>query len=202
MGTTGNEDTRNGGPIRAPEALAGALDALERSPALERAAAVADRATRPLARGRAEELLRGQWFGHALHPLLTDFPLGMWMSANYIDLLGGRRGRPAATLLVGLGVAAALPTAATGAAEWRRTGGRARRGGVAHAAVNGSALLLYAGSLAARLAGRHGAGVGLGLAGGVAATVGGYLGGHLSLVHRIGTADPRLTPAARDAPAG
>jgi hypothetical protein len=114
------------------------------------------------------------------------------MSANYLDILGGRRGRSAATTLIAIGVATAVPTVATGLAEWHATSGRPRRVGVAHAAVNGGAFLLYAGSLAARLGGRHRAGVALALAGGVAATTGGYLGGHLSLVHKVGTADARL----------
>jgi hypothetical protein len=43
-----------------------------------------------------------------------------------------------------------------------------------------------------RLRDRHRLGVAFGLAGGTFATVGGYLGGHLSLVRKIGTADPAL----------
>ena len=190
--TIADVDSAGNGRPRAPGPLAAALAAIEESAALERAAGVLARATAPLRRPGPARALRGEWFGHALHPLLTDFPLGTWMSASYIDLIGGRRGRPAATALVAIGVATAVPTVATGLAEWHATSGRPRRVGVAHAAINGGALVLYAGSLAARLAGRHGAGVALGLAGGVAATTGGYLGGHLSLVHRVGTVDERL----------
>jgi hypothetical protein len=73
--------------------------------------------------------------------------------------------------------------------------GPARRVGVVHAAVNTTALGLYASSLASRLVGRHRLAVGLALAGGVTATVGGYLGGHLSLVLKVGTADPALLPS-------
>lgn len=32
----------------------------------------------------------GRRFGHALHPLLTDLPLGFWMSSNVLDLVGGQ----------------------------------------------------------------------------------------------------------------
>src|SRR4051812_33486411 len=176
---------RQGAPIW----LADAIRRLEDAAALDVAGSALARISAPLGSPRATRVLRGEWLGHALHPLLTDFPLGMWMSATYLDIGGGRRSRPAATGLVALGIAAAPPTAASGVAEWRATAGPARRVGVAHAAVNSGALMLYCGSLGARLAGRHRAGVALGLLGGVAATAGGYVGGHLSLVHKVGTAD-------------
>jgi uncharacterized membrane protein len=143
---------------------------------------------------RVEGLLRGENLGHALHPLLTDFPLGSWLSATLLDLFGGRRARPAATGLVGFGLAMAVPTAAAGLAEWRAAGEAPRRVGVVHAAVNGAATALYAASFLARLRGRHHRGVALALAGGSAAWVGGYFGGHLSLVRKVGTADPSYGP--------
>src|SRR5947208_13414497 len=34
--------------------------------------------------------LQGEWLGHPLHPALTDFPLGCWMCASLLDLVGGR----------------------------------------------------------------------------------------------------------------
>lgn len=159
-------------------------------------AAIADAA---LAGDRLRSALRGEPIGHALHPVLTDFPLGAWTSASLLDLVGGRRSRPAATKLVAFGVAAALPTVASGLAEWREATGRARRVGVVHAGVNIAALSLYTASLAARLRRRHTRAVVLGVAGGVVAIAGGYLGGHLSLVLKVGTADPVLVegrPAA------
>lgn len=142
----------------------------------------------------AQRALRGDGIGHALHPLMTDFPLGMWMSANYVDMFGGRRGRPVAAGLMAGGLLTALPTIATGLAEWRTTTGEARRVGVAHAAVNGTGFLLYLMSLLLRLTRRHRTAVMVGLLGGVTVTAGGYLGGHLSLVHKVGSADPALGP--------
>jgi uncharacterized membrane protein len=136
--------------------------------------------------------LRGAWFGHALHPLFTDFPLGSWMSASLLDLVGGRSARPASRRLIGFGLLAAVPTVATGLAEWQATTGGARRVGVVHVGVNSTATVLYASSWLSRRRGRHWTGVLLGIGGGVMATLGGYFGGHLSLVRKVGTADPAL----------
>ena len=136
--------------------------------------------------------LRGTWFGHALHPMLTDFPLGSWMSASLLDLVGGHRARPASKRLIGFGLLAAVPTVAAGLAEWQAASGRARRVGVVHAGVNASATLLYGSSWLARGRGRHATGVLLAIGGGLLATLGGYFGGHLSLVRKLGTADRAL----------
>jgi uncharacterized membrane protein len=137
----------------------------------------------------AENVLRGTWLGHALHPLLTDFPLGAWMSASFLDLFGGPGARRPAQRLIGFGLLAAVPTAAAGLAEWRQTAGGARRIGVVHAAVNSTATVLYGSSWVARRLGSHRSAVALGVAGGLIATTGGYFGGHLSLVRKIGTTD-------------
>jgi len=176
---------------RTPAAVVHALRALEASERLDRPATVVERVARTVAGpGPAGDVLTGAWLGHALHPLLTDFPLGSWTSTTLLDLFGGRRSRPAATGLLAFGVAMALPTAASGLAEWRTGSPPERRVGVIHAAVNGTALALYASSLVARARRRQGVAVATSVLGGVVATVGGYLGGHLSLVRKVGTADP------------
>jgi nitrite reductase/ring-hydroxylating ferredoxin subunit len=118
--------------------------------------------------------------------MLTDLPIGFWTSAFILDIVGGKRSRPAAELLVGLGVLSALPTAASGAADWSDTDGRSRRVGFVHAAANTSAVALYAWSWNARRQHRHGRGVALGFLGATAATVGGFLGGHLLARRGIG----------------
>ncbi|HVL06458.1 MAG TPA: DUF2231 domain-containing protein [Acidimicrobiales bacterium] len=140
------------------------------------------------------DALRGVWLGHALHPLLTDFPLGAWMSASFLDLFGGDRARPASQRLVGFGLLVAVPTAAAGLAEWRDTGGGARRVGAVHAGINSTATLLYGCSWLARRRGAHRSAVALGVGGGVVATLGGYFGGHLTLVRKIGTSDASFGP--------
>src|SRR3954452_4192110 len=65
-------------------------------------------------RGPVKDTLSGTPLGHALHPFLTDIPIGTWTSATLLDLIGGRASRPAARRLVATGVLASLPTAATG----------------------------------------------------------------------------------------
>lgn len=134
--------------------------------------------------------------------MLTDFPLGSWMSASLLDLIGGRGARPASQRLIGFGLLVTVPTVATGLAEWQATSGGARRVGVVHVGVNSTATVLYASSWLARRRGRHWTGVALGIAGGVAATLGGYFGGHLSLVRKVGTADPALGDGFGINPAG
>jgi uncharacterized membrane protein len=130
--------------------------------------------------GPVRDRLGGRWLGHALHPMLTDFPLGAWMSASLLDVLPGRKHEGAAERLLGFGLLAALPTIASGASDWLQAEQRERRVGVVHAATNAAATALYASSLVARRRGQRRAGVALGIAGGVVATVGGYFGGHLS----------------------
>lgn len=142
-----------------------------------------------IAPGRLRDLLSGTFLGHALHPLMTDVPIGTWTSAIVLDLAGGPGSERAARRLIGTGILASLPTAATGAVEWADSAdGRAatRRVGLVHAGANVTALAFYSASYLARRRGRDGRL--LALAGGAALTVGGHLGGHLAYVHGEGVA--------------
>ncbi len=139
--------------------------------------------------GPVKDALAGTWLGHALHPFLTDFPIGSWTSATLLDLLGGDESAPAADRLVALGIAASLPTAATGLVDWAdttRSDAEVRRIGLVHAGANVAALVLFSASLAARRSGNRTRGKLLGLAGMGALTVGGHLGGHLSYAKGVG----------------
>jgi nitrite reductase/ring-hydroxylating ferredoxin subunit/uncharacterized membrane protein len=167
--------------------LAEQVGALGRLDAPAESVARAVRAAIP--RGPVKDALSGTPLGHALHPLLTDLPIGTWTSALLVDLLGGREGRRAAERLVAAGLLAAAPTAATGLSDWADTtpaDDSVRRVGAVHAAANVVALGLYAASLAARRRRRHGVGVALGFAGAGVLTVGGHLGGHLSYAKAVG----------------
>src|SRR4051794_15743462 len=103
-----------------------------------------------------KDVLHGTWLGHPLHPVLVQVPVGSWISAGVLDLLPPMR--PAATLLIGTGVAAAVPASLAGAADWSEQNAGVRRLGALHAVLNSTALGLYAGSLAARRRRRGGLG--------------------------------------------
>lgn len=139
---------------------------------------------------RRRDLLQGRWLGHALHPVLTDLPIGLWTSTTVLDLCGGEQSRPAARLLLGCGLLTAVPTAVTGLAEWGSTGRIEQRVGVVHAGLNAAALLLYTGSWFARRSDRHGRAVRLALAGAAAAGAGGFLGGHLASARKVSSHHP------------
>lgn len=157
-------------------------------------ARIADVLPTALRTGPVRNVLGGRWLGHALHPLLTDFPLGAWTAASLLDVLPGADHDDASQRLLAFGLLASVPTVATGWSDWLQADARERRVGVVHAATNGAAALLYAASLVARRAGARRAGITLGLLGGCTATVGGFLGGHLSTARNTAlraTADAR-----------
>lgn len=86
---------------------------------------------------RVKDALHGRWLGHALHPVLTDLPIGFWTAAFVLDLAGARF---SSRLMNALGCASAVGTAATGVADWTVTDGRERRLGLLHGLLNGAAL--------------------------------------------------------------
>jgi nitrite reductase/ring-hydroxylating ferredoxin subunit len=147
-------------------------------------AAAVQRAVKPR---RVRNLLSGTALGHPAHPTLTDVPIGAWTMAALLDTVGGRRAAPAAGLLTAVGIAAALPTAATGLNDWSDTQEEPspRRVGVVHAAANTVALGLYIASLVARCQGRHCRGRLLGFGGFGAVVAGAYLGGHLAFTNAV-----------------
>ena len=153
------------------------------------------RAVRPLAGALVSDpgrrdLLRGAWLGHAVHPLLTDLPIGLWTSALTLDLVGGAPARPAARRLMGLGVLLFVPTALTGWAEWSGIETRDQRVGVVHAVANATAALGFAASWRARGRGQVLRGKAIGLASASVLGVGGYLGGHLVSARKVSRRDP------------
>ncbi len=132
------------------------------------------------------DALSGTWLGHPLHPLLVAIPIGSWVGASVLDVTGGDGAAPAARRLVGLGLLAALPTAASGASDWSSTQGAERRVGLVHATANVSAVLCYGLSWMARRRGTTPRAARLALAGAGCMAVGGYLGGHLSYAEGVG----------------
>ena len=152
-----------------------------------------ERADRP--RG-AEVLLHGLP-GHPLHPPLTDATIGMFVLATALAIVGAAgaiqdaAGKGFWLALIG-GLVAAVPTAATGFADWVRLewGSPAWRTATMHLTAMVSAVVLFA--LAAWLqydGYRHGdvetPGLILSLAGFATLTAGGWLGGEIVFVHGI-----------------
>lgn len=153
--------------------------AIEELPGLESLSEWLVKALDPLTRRRPlMDLLHGRWLGHALHPALSDVPLGMWTSVPLLDLIGDDAG---ATMLTAVGCIASGATAATGTADWSVTYGRDRRLALVHGLVNTAVLGLQLASLGARLRGRKGRGRLLSVVGLVAGTAAAYLGGDLVL---------------------
>jgi nitrite reductase/ring-hydroxylating ferredoxin subunit/uncharacterized membrane protein len=149
-------------------------------------------AVRALPPGRRTDALHGVPFGQPAHPALVRIPAGCWTSAVLLDLCGGRGAERAAATLIGAGVIAAVPAAATGLADWSALHRHQQRVGLVHAIAQTAATALFAGSLLARAAGRRGTGYLLSAAGLTAATAGGYLGGHLAL--RLGAGASHAEP--------
>jgi nitrite reductase/ring-hydroxylating ferredoxin subunit len=155
------------------------IAAVEDLPGLEQLSELLVKALEPITKQHTlMDLLHGRLFGHALHPALSDLPLGMWSSVPVLDLIGDRRG---ATALTAAGCLAATATAATGTADWSVTYGRDRRLALVHGLANTAALALQLGSLSARIRGRAGRGRMLSLAGLAVGGAAAYLGGDLIL---------------------
>jgi uncharacterized membrane protein len=135
--------------------------------------------------------------GHPLHPPLTDATIGMFVLATGLAILGAlgaiedAAGKACWLALVG-GLIVAVPTAATGFADWVRLDwGSARwRTATLHLTAMLTAVALFA--LAAWLQHRgyqHGevttGGLVFSVLGFVALTTGGWLGGAIVFVHGV-----------------
>jgi nitrite reductase/ring-hydroxylating ferredoxin subunit/uncharacterized membrane protein len=162
----------------------GALDVLD-GPTQKLAKAVRNVKRPP----KIDETLSGTWLGHPVHPLLILLPLGSWTSAVLLDWLGGKDSQKAADILLGAGIVSAVPTVATGLADWADSepgNDAVRRIGIAHAALNAIGTVLFATSLGARAGSSRGRGKLLALAGVGAVSASGYLGGHLTYAEGVG----------------
>jgi nitrite reductase/ring-hydroxylating ferredoxin subunit/uncharacterized membrane protein len=172
--------------------------------ALQRAVAAAFKAGGNAGRA-VKNFLHGTWLGHPLHPVLTDVPLGAWTTALVFDTLdAGSRGwswrgvtRRRADDAILVGIVGAVGAALAGLTDWQHTDGKARRTGLAHAALNTAALGLYTTSLVARRRGSRGAGRSLAVAGFGMVMASAWLGGRLVYRERVG-----VDHAQREEPEG
>ena len=144
----------------------------------------------------------GRWLGHALHPALSDLPIGLWTGSVLFYLLG--QDNPAAVMSIA-GLAGAAGAFVTGVADWTVSDGRDRRVGLFHGLLNTGGILLQAGSLTAHTLGHHVAATGWSAASLAVTGAAAYLGGHLVLGrgvmvdHTAWTSGPRQwTQVAQD----
>ncbi|MET7298908.1 Rieske (2Fe-2S) protein [Embleya sp. NPDC005575] len=165
---------------------------LEQAQNLDRPAAWVRALVRRLPQGAVRDTLHGVPLGHPVHPVLVQVPIGAWFSASMLDLVP--RTGPASTVLIAVGVGAAVPAAAAGLVDWAETHEQQQRVGLVHAACNTMAVGLYSASLVARLRKRPLRGRLLALAGLAAVGTGGLLGGHLAYRQATGVNHAELVP--------
>src|SRR5690348_6460562 len=97
--------------------LMGILDRIADVSAMDKAIEPARKAVSGVLRPQVlRDVLHGTWLGHPLHPVLVQVPVGSWTSAGLLDAIPPMR--PAATFLIGTGVAASVPAALSGLADW------------------------------------------------------------------------------------
>jgi nitrite reductase/ring-hydroxylating ferredoxin subunit/uncharacterized membrane protein len=136
------------------------------------------------ARPTLHNLLDGTWLGAPLHPALTDVPVGAWTSAFTLDLVaaitGSETADKAADGALAVGIAGALPAAATGSADWRDLIGDERRIATIHGLLNAAGLTLNVASLAQRARGNRTAGRAISAAALAISATAAHLGGELS----------------------
>src|SRR5215213_11836037 len=164
--------------------LLGILDRVADVSSFDKAIDPARRAVQKGLPSGLKDFLHGTWLGHPLHPVLVQVPVGSWVSAGLLDAVPPMR--PAATLLIATGVAASVPAALSGAADWSEQGAGVRRLGAIHASLNVTALGLYIGSLVARGKGRGGLGRMLSYTGLGIASASASIGGHMSYTQSSG----------------
>jgi nitrite reductase/ring-hydroxylating ferredoxin subunit/uncharacterized membrane protein len=137
-----------------------------------------------------KNILNGTWLGHALHPVLTDIPIGAWSCTMVLDLVSSNAESDGialgADITMALGIMGATGAAITGVTDWSDLDGTDRRVGLMHGLLNSGILVTNIGSLALRLTGKRRAGVALSTIGYLASLFSAYLGGELSFAKGVG----------------
>lgn len=175
------------------------------TPALERISDGLQNIIHKLFGTHLKSFLHGTWFGHPLHPLLTDVPITAWGLTAVFDIIW-LIASPAwaaygafVTTIVGL--IAALGAALTGLADWSDTYGSERRVGLNHAIFNVLAVILYLISFVLRLLAGPGdnlvAAI-IGFVGLVSVLYAGYLGGEMVFVKGTGVNHTAWEAAGED----
>jgi len=103
-----------------------------------------------------KDLLNGTWLGHPLHPALTDIPIGAFVVALVLDLVGQPQG---AFWALVVGQVAFLASVVSGLADYTDTDGSARTRATIHGTLMVVAGVLTALSIATRDGGAASGGV-------------------------------------------
>jgi nitrite reductase/ring-hydroxylating ferredoxin subunit/uncharacterized membrane protein len=139
---------------------------------------------------RIADFFHGTWIGHPLHPVLTDVVIGAWGMGAVLDFFSvlnrSRKTEEAADRLIGLGAAAAVPTAIAGLTDYTTIPRRAFSTGAMHGLMNVIGLGIYLLSLRERKRRRRGAGIFLSSLGLGMLTVSAWLGGELTYRYSVG----------------
>lgn len=148
---------------------------------------------------------RAKLFGHAIHPILIVYPLGLLSAAAIFDVIYLFTGNPTWTTvsfwMIAAGIVGGLLSAIFGLIDYLGipSGTRAKRVGLLHGLTNVVVMLLFIGSWFLRLGFPETPStlaLALAFIGVALASVGGWLGGEL--VQRLGVS---VTPGANvDAP--
>ncbi len=130
---------------------------------------------------QVKNVLNGTWLGHPLHPVLTDVPVGAWVSTALLDTVASltedESMARAADITLAVGLAAAAGAAVTGFTDWTDTYGQERKVGLLHGLTMLATFTAYTSSLLSRLRGSRSSGVAMANTGLALLTVGAYLGG-------------------------
>jgi nitrite reductase/ring-hydroxylating ferredoxin subunit/uncharacterized membrane protein len=137
-----------------------------------------------------KDILNGTWLGHAVHPLLTDIPIGSWTVTMLFDLIwlfnqdeGIARG---ADITLVLGLLGATGAAVTGAADWSDQYGMDRRVGMMHGLLNVGLTTMNVCSWISRLTGNRRTGIAFSSLAYTISMISAYLGGELVFAKAIG----------------
>lgn len=139
---------------------------------------------------KLKNILHGTWFGHPLHPTITDIPLGSWTSTLLFDMLWLASERPdmasAADITLVIGLLGSGAAAVTGFTDWSETDATDRRVGLAHGLLNAGVMTTNLLSYGLRRAGKRRSAIALASLGYAVSLFSAYLGGELSFAKGIG----------------
>jgi nitrite reductase/ring-hydroxylating ferredoxin subunit/uncharacterized membrane protein len=156
---------------------------------------------------RFKSLLNGTWFGHPLHPVITDVPITAWLLTVIFDIIWlispahNSWAALGAFVAVIVGLLGALGAIATGLTDWSDTYGAERHVGFNHALFNAGATMLYLISFILRLIAGPRDGIAeaiLGFVGLACVIYAGYLGGEMVFTKGTGVNHTAWEAAGED----